>query len=88
MESWRCLLASCRDIKGWLRGMVEEEKEGREGAGDKWKLFVKLIQAIWEQGCIPQQMMWVVIILIPKVMAIIVYRPILLESHRWTTVSH
>ncbi len=27
---------------------------------------MKLIQAIWEQGYIPRQMMWVIIVLIPK----------------------
>ena len=57
---------TAEDIKCWLRGMLEEEKDGKEGAGDKWRLFVKLIQAIWHTGHIPQQMRWVIIVLIPK----------------------
>ena len=43
------------DVKGWLRDREEEERGGTAGLGDKWQLFVKLIQAIWEQGCIPRQ---------------------------------
>jgi len=54
------------DIKQWLRGMIEEEEKGTEGAGDKWRLFVKLIQTIWRTGVLPQQMYWVIIVLIPK----------------------
>jgi hypothetical protein len=26
-------------LKEWLLGVVEEEKKGTEGAGDKWRLF-------------------------------------------------
>ncbi len=37
------------NLKSWLRGAVKEEDPeltGRKGAGDNWRLFVKLIQAI------------------------------------------
>ena len=44
----------------------ENEKEGNAGAGDSWRTFLKLIERLWETGCIPQQMMWMVIVLIPK----------------------
>jgi len=54
------------DIKDWLQGIVQEEDTGMEGAGDNWRLLVKLIQAIWEKGEIPTQMRWVIVILIPK----------------------
>jgi exonuclease III len=54
------------DIKGWLRGIIEEEEDGREGAGDKWRAFVELIQAVWEHGEIPQQLSWIIIVLLPK----------------------
>ena len=57
------------NIKSWLRGAVEEEDPeltGREGAGDNWRLFVKLIQAIWENGEVPRQLHWVIVVLIPK----------------------
>ena len=54
------------DVKGWLEDMVEEEEEGTEGKGDTWKIFDKLIQVIWETGEMPQQMMWVMVVLVPK----------------------
>ena len=54
------------DIKQWLMDMVEEEKSGKEGAGDMWKHFVLLIQTIWERGEIPPQMAWIIIVLLPK----------------------
>ena len=53
-------------IKLWLAGMVEEEKEGTEKAGDCWRTFVKLIQLIWDTGEIPRQMLWMVVVLLPK----------------------
>jgi len=49
-------------IKLWLAGMIEEEEEGMEGAGDRWCLFVTLIRTIWEQRYMPQQMQWVTIL--------------------------
>jgi hypothetical protein len=53
-------------LKEWLSGMVEEEERGTEGAGDKWWLFEELAQSSWEHGCIPEQMTWTVIVLLPK----------------------
>ena len=43
------------EIKRWLRGMEREDKEesGNAGAEDTWRIFVKLINAIWENGSIP-----------------------------------
>ena len=57
------------DIKQWLRGAeLEEDPEqnGMEGKGDRWRLFVKLIQIIWRTGRVPRQMLWIIIVLIPK----------------------
>ena len=54
------------DIKGWIHSIVEEEEEDTEGAGDNWRLFVTLIQTIWQTGEIPQQMLWIIIVLLPK----------------------
>ncbi len=47
-------------IKVWLRDVVQEEKEQSiVGRGNKWRIFVKLMQTIWERGCMPeQQMIW------------------------------
>ena len=47
------------DIKSWLRGMgwekkaAKEGKEGHKGAGDTWRLFVRLLQHVWDTGEIP-----------------------------------
>ena len=53
-------------LKRWLRDIDEEEKEDKRGRGDKWRVLVQLIQTIWEHGSIPQQMTWMVIVLLPK----------------------
>ena len=44
-----------KDINQWLRGIIEEEAINKEGAGDKWRIFVELMKAIWENEEIPQQ---------------------------------
>ena len=31
----------------------EKEEEGNAGAGDAWWTFLKLIERLWETGCIP-----------------------------------
>ena len=36
------------------------------GAGKMWDKFVKLCSSVWVTGTIPQQMCWVVTVLIPK----------------------
>jgi hypothetical protein len=58
------------DIKRWLRGITLEEdpKTGPDNVveGDNWHLLVGLIQAIWTQGEIPQQLTWVIVVLPPK----------------------
>ena len=41
-------------FKSWLRGMIDEEENSTGGAGDQWRVFVNLIELIWEQGKIPQ----------------------------------
>jgi len=53
-------------LKRWLRDIEEEETEDKRGRGDKWRVLVQLIWTIWEQGSIPQQMTWMVIVLLPK----------------------
>jgi hypothetical protein len=54
-------------IKEWLGDMRREEVEvGVEGIGDRWRLFVALLQAVWERGSIPTQMTWMIIVLLPK----------------------
>jgi len=34
--------------------------------GDHWKLFVELVQAIWTHVIVPRQMLWSIVVLIPK----------------------
>jgi hypothetical protein len=57
-------------VKEWLLGALEEEDPESQGnfvgTGDKWKLFVKLVQAVWNHGIIPRQMLWGIVVLIPK----------------------
>ena len=58
------------DLKSWLAGVeAEEEQEeegGKEGAGDTWRLFVELVQSVWNTGEIPRQLRCVIVVLIPK----------------------
>ncbi len=54
-------------IKVWLQDVVQEEKEQSiVGRSNKWHIFVKLMQTIGEHGCMPEQMTWEIIILLPK----------------------
>ena len=56
-------------VKVWLRGALEEEdpeSQGNEGKGENWKLFVTLVQAVWTHGTIPRQLLWSIVVLIPK----------------------
>ena len=48
--------------------MDENPKTGpaNVGAGEDWEAFVKLVQAVWDEGKIPIQLGWVVTVLIPK----------------------
>ena len=61
-----------KDIKKWLCGMENEEKEPKrgepeyEGLGDHWRLLLKLCQHVWETGEIPQQMLLTIAVFIPK----------------------
>ena len=53
-------------IKQWLREMIEEEEQGKAGLGNKWRLFIELVQIVWAEGEIPQQMGWMTVVLLPK----------------------
>jgi hypothetical protein len=54
-------------IKVWLQDVVQEEKEQSiVGRGDTWHIIVKVMQTIWECGCMPEQITWEIIILLPK----------------------
>jgi hypothetical protein len=54
-------------IKVWLANAVrKEEEESDIGLGHKWWVFIKMMQAIWEHGSIPEQMRWEIIILSPE----------------------
>jgi hypothetical protein len=39
---------------------------GSSERGTKWRIFLGLIQTIWDWGEIPKQMSWMVIVLLPK----------------------
>ena len=57
-------------IKAWLRGAKKEEdpENGAThiGAGKSWREFVKICTSVWATGNIPQQLCWVVMVLILK----------------------
>jgi hypothetical protein len=59
-----------KDIKQWLRSITLEEdpEKGLDNIreGDIWRLLIGLIQAIWTQGEIQQQLTWVIVVLLPK----------------------
>jgi hypothetical protein len=56
--------------KEWLRGIRQEDNPerlgGGPGDGDHWRLLVQLVQAAWTHGEIPCQLLWIIVILIPK----------------------
>jgi hypothetical protein len=58
------------DVKAWLHDIkLEEDPEvgpANIGAGNNWCRFTLLVQAIWDHGKIPPQLLWVIIVLIPK----------------------
>jgi hypothetical protein len=56
-----------KHIKVWLQDVVQEEKEQTiAGQGYKWRIFIKSMQTIWERVCMPEQMNWKIIALLPK----------------------
>ncbi len=60
-------------LKEWHADKKREETEdGVEGIGDRWRLFVVLLQAVWQRGSVPTQMTWIIIVLLLKGEAIIV----------------
>ena len=51
----------------WLTNVVrKEEEQSNIGLGHKWRVFVKLMQAVWEHGSIPDQIRSEIIVLLPK----------------------
>jgi hypothetical protein len=58
------------DVKHRLHGMrlKEDPKSGmgNKNARDDWRMFLKLSQAVWDPGNIPPQLLWVIVVLIPK----------------------
>jgi hypothetical protein len=58
-----------KHVKEWLNGVRwEEDLEDHvvNGAGDRWRLFMQLVQAAWTHGIIPRQLLWIIVVLIPK----------------------
>ncbi len=37
-----------------------------EGIGDRWQSFVALLKAVWQNGSVPTQMTWMIIVLLLK----------------------
>jgi hypothetical protein len=58
-----------KHVREWLHGVQwEEDPEGHgiNGTGDSWHLFVQLVQVAWAHGVIPHQLLWIIVVLIPK----------------------
>ena len=59
-----------KHIKEWLRRAKKEEDPENEathiGAGKLWREFVEICTSVLATGNIPQQLCWVVMVLIPK----------------------
>jgi hypothetical protein len=61
-----------KHLKGWLDAIQRKEKAAKEDPGckstlsDKWRVFIELIRTIWDWGEIPEQMSWMVIVLLPN----------------------
>ncbi len=56
-------------VKEWLRDVRQEEDPEDQravGAGDNWRPFVRLVQATWTHGVTPRQLLWSIVVLIPK----------------------
>jgi hypothetical protein len=57
-------------IKVWLHGAKRAEDPetamSHVGAGKTWYEFVRLCSSVWMTGTVPQQMWWVITVLIPK----------------------
>ncbi len=69
-QSGRASKMHAKDIKRWLHSIeIEEDPEkgpNNVGEGDNWHLLIGLIQVVWMQGKIPQQLTWVTVVLLPK----------------------
>jgi hypothetical protein len=58
-----------KHVKEWLHNVQwEEDLEGHgiDGAGDSLRLFVQLVQAAWAHRTILCQLLWIIVVLIPK----------------------
>ncbi len=58
-----------KHVKDWLRGVrwdEDVEGQGAPGNGDHWRLFAHLVQATRTYGIVPCQLLWIIVVLIPK----------------------
>jgi hypothetical protein len=56
-------------LKVWLWGTLEKEDpegQGKKRNGDNWHIFTLLVQAVWNHGSIPRQLLWIIVVLILK----------------------
>jgi hypothetical protein len=64
-ESYVELLVSWPTAEQRRQGMAPRCATG-VGAGDNWRLLVRLVQAAWIHGTIPRQLLWSIVVLILK----------------------
>jgi hypothetical protein len=56
-------------VKAWIYGIRDEEipkTSANAVARDNWHMFVQLIQSVWTHGNITCQLLWIIVVLIPK----------------------
>jgi hypothetical protein len=69
-RSGGALMICTKHIKQWLQRIRREEdpkqSKGNHGAGNSWCLLMKLDTPVWETGTVPQQIGWIIVVLILK----------------------
>jgi hypothetical protein len=59
-----------KHVEEWLWGIHQEKDPKWLGGGpvngNHWHLFIQLVQAAWIHDKIPRQLLWIIVVLIPK----------------------
>ena len=56
-----------KHFKTWLREAYQEKEETTLPKTSKWMKLMELVQFMWEHGNIPEDLVWTILILTPKV---------------------
>ena len=50
------------DLKGWC----QEAKREKDPEGRRWYIVVRLVQVMFRDGTVPEEIAWAIMVLIPK----------------------